>query len=543
LKITEGGGNLEFFIHSSGTWHNVTAKLPDDASSQFHTYAGVYDGSRLVIFIDGKEAASKPCNSPVAKNGFELAVGIDTEETARRLNGVVRKAAVYDRALTAAELSGDAGKALLQLDFLKDAAKPTDEEPILVYGGDFNERPTDGSFSCNGLVTSDMQPTPQFEEVKKVYQEVHTTAEDVSTPVAKLRIRNESFFRDTSYLTGSWKLLENGVAVGEGKLGAPVITPRESAVVEVPTNVTPKGTSEYILRVRYDLTARTAWHPAGMPVSWDEIPLPWGKRSETTPTAPDSNAAFTEDRDRVTVRVKDVTAVVSKVKGDLVSLKVGDVEWLHSPLHLNFWRPPTNNDEGAKLQHKLKVWQYAGIRAKAEKTTVTQESNDVLVTAEISVPAGKSSATVQYRFHGSGQISIATEFRPDKSMPAIPRIGFQAEIPERTQLWRWHGRGPHENYADRKSGAWTTIHEGAIAQLFSRYPDPQESGNRTEIRWATLASWQGGSNLRIDATGGHLLEMACYPCAARDIELAMHPSELPVREYVTVNLDHQQSGI
>ncbi|RYD40635.1 MAG: beta-galactosidase, partial [Verrucomicrobiaceae bacterium] len=178
LKISEGG-ELEFFIYSGGTWHNVRAKLPADAASRFHTYAGVYDGKNLALFIDGQQVASTVFTGPVSKNDFELSVGIDTEETARRLNGVVRKAAVYDRALTASELTTPAPEnAVLSLDFVQDAAKPKTVE-FLAYGGDFNERPTDGSFSCNGLVSSMLQPAPHFDEVRKVHQEIHTSPVDV----------------------------------------------------------------------------------------------------------------------------------------------------------------------------------------------------------------------------------------------------------------------------------------------------------------------------------------------------------------------------
>ena len=176
LKITESGDSLEFFIHSAGTWHNVTAKLPADAASQFHAYTGTYDGAALSLFIDGKEVATKPCTGEVSKNAFELAVGIDTEETARRFRGSIRKAAVYSGAL---KLAGLAADPVLLLDFAKDAAKPKTQE-FLAYGGDFNDRPTDYSFCSNGLVTATLSPSPQFDEVRKIYQEIHTTPADVS---------------------------------------------------------------------------------------------------------------------------------------------------------------------------------------------------------------------------------------------------------------------------------------------------------------------------------------------------------------------------
>lgn len=542
LKITEAGGNLEFFVFSSGTWHNVTAGLPDDAASKFHTYAGVYDGQTLAIFIDGKQAASKPFSGEVAVNDFELAVGIDTEETARRLNGSVRKAAVYSRALKAEELSAAAADAVVSLDFAKDAEKPKTQR-FLAYGGDFNDRPTDVSFCCNGIVMSSLTPSPQFEEVKKVYQNIHTTGVDVSSPNVKIAIHNENFFRGIKPLAAGWKLMKDGVAVAEGKLDLPDIAPGSSAELTVATGQTAAPDSEYFLRVRYDLTEANAWHPAGMPVAWDEIPLPWGKRKSVVPNESESAASFSETDALITVIAKDTVIKVDRAKGVITSVVNRGEEWLRSPLTLNFWRPPTNNDEGAKLNHKLKVWQRAGQRAKAERVSVTQDGKDVLVTADLSIPAGQSKAAVKYRITGGGQIVIDTDFRPDAQMPDIPRIGYQGRIPSTVPVCKWYGRGPHENYVDRKSGAWTTVHDGIVPMMFHRYVDPQESGNRSEIRWFQLSDPMGRNAMRVDATGESLLETAVYPCGADDITLAMHSVEFPKRAFFTLNVDHRQAGV
>ena len=542
LKISDSGQEIDFQIHSGETWHSVSAKLPDDAASKFHTYAGVYDGKALTISIDGKQAATKPFTGPVSKNSFELAAGINTEETARRFNGSIRKAAVYSEALTEAQLTNLPENPLLLLEFTKDAEKPKTQR-FLAYGGDFNDRPTDLSFCCNGIVSATLTPSPQFEEVKKVYQEIHTRPLDVTTPTIKIQVENEYFFRNIGPINGSWKLLQDGTAIAEGKLNLPDIAPQQSAVIEVATGVTPQAGSEYFFRVRYDLSEANGWHPAGMPIAWDEIPLPWGKRTPSAPKASDSAASFTESAGSVLLSAKGVTAVFDKNSGYLTSFKSGEKEWLLTPLQLNFWRPTTNNDEGAKLNHKLSVWQYAGPRSTTTKTSVAQEGNDVIVTAELRIPAKQSSATIRYRFTGTGQIGIDTEFRPDKTLPAIPRIGYQCEIPNTASKLKWYGNGPHENYVDRKSGSWTTIHEGLVPALFYRYIDPQESGNRTGIRWASLTSLQGDRSLRIDATGPSLLELAVYPCAAADIQLAMHQSEIPPRDFHTLNLDHLQSGL
>jgi len=544
LKLSEKG-DLEFFIHSSGTWQSVSAKLPADAASKFHTYAGVYDGKTLNLFIDGKSVEKKPCTGAVSTNDFELAFGTNTQETARRFNGSIRRAAVHAAALKPKQLADDGFDGMnpiVKLDFAQNAGKPKTQR-FIAYGGDFNDRPTDVSFCANGIVTAALEPSPQFEEVKKAYQNIHTTPVDMGSPTIKVGIRNEHFFQTINPINASWKLFEDGMAVAEGKIAVPDIAPQQSANVEIPTGFTPKNDREYVFRVRYDQTIPNAWNPAGMPVAWDEIPLEWGKRKAVEPAIADSPASFTEDGTAIKLSAKDVTAVVDKKSGYLTSLKAMDKEWLLSPLALNFWRPTTNNDEGAKLNHKLKVWQYAGAKATANNVAATQEGNDVIVTANLSIPANQSAATIRFRFTGNGQISIETEFRPGKKLPTIPRIGYQCEIPNGAPMWKWYGKGPHENHIDRKSGAWTTIHESLIPASFHRYLDPQEAGSRSEVRWATISNPAGGGNLRIDATGNSHLEMGFYPCAAADITLAMHACEIPGRDFHTLNLDHLQSGL
>lgn len=544
LKLAQDG-QLEFFVYASGTWHPVRAKLPADAESTFHTYAGVFDGRTLALFIDGKPAASAAWSGTVASNSFDLAIGIDTEENARRLNGSVRRAAVFGRALNAAELVGfpQAADAVAAFDFTRDAAKPKTQR-FLAYGGDFNERPTDFSFCCNGLVSSTLQPSPQFEEVKKAYQNIHTSAIDVATPVLKIRVRNENFFRDLKAVNASWKLLKDGLPVGEGKLAIPDIAPGQSADLTVATGHQAAANGEYYFRVRYDLAEDTAWYPAGWPVAWDEIALPWGKRQPPQPLAGSQPATLAEDAASVTLVAGDLTVVIDKTRGIATSIKHKEQEWLLSPLSLNFWRPPTNNDEGAQLQHRSKVWQYAGQRATATQVSTAMEDGTATVTAELAIPANGSTATVRYRLTGGGQLTIATEFRPGGGLPELPRVGYQGAIPTTAPLCKWFGRGPQENYADRHDGAWTAVHEMIAPAMFHRYADPQESGNRTDVRWLTLSNPAGGSGLRVDATGENLLECGLYPaCTQADITLAMHPAELPRRAFHTLNLDHRQSGV
>jgi len=544
LKISDGG-QLEFFIHAGGTWHNVKAPLPANAASVFHSYAGTYDGSTLKLHIDGKEAAASPFSGKIDTNSFEAAIGIDTRETARRLDGSVREAAIFARALNAEELAGKPANAALSLDFTRDAQKPKTVE-FMAYGGDYNDRPTDRSFSCNGIVMADLAPSPQYQEVKKIYQNIVVTGENLAGQVLNVKITNKNLFKTTAGLKGSWRLMENGLSVRQGSLAVPPVGPGQSALASIPTERIAYPDAEYFLRIRFDTEEANGGFPAGFPVAWDEIPVPWGKRMPPEMASnPEATASFADDNGSIVVTAGKTVARIDKASGYIASLRIDGQEWLLSPMRLNFWRPTTNNDEGAKLGHKLRVWQHAGAEATAT-TTANREGRDAVITAELAIPANGSKATIRYRFNGDGQLKVDTAFRPGSDLPAIPRIGYQFQISPRAALWQWYGSGPHENYIDRRAGSWTTIHKGLIFSLFHSYADPQESGNRTGVRWAKITADEGDV-MRVDALGENLLEMACYPVPAANIEFAMHPAELfeapTYPEICTVNIDHRQSGL
>lgn len=542
LKISDDGAHAEFIVFSGGTEHAVSAPLPDDWNSQFHVFAGIYDGKHILLAIDGGTAASKDFSGPVDVNGCAPAIGLDTERATRVFDGSVRRAAVFGRALAASEALPAASGALVSFDFTKDAGKPA-KRPYFAFGGDFNDRPSARSSCCSGLVGASLMPNPQFEEVKAVYQEIHVRAVDLAAPNMRISIFNERFFRPLNDMNGAWKLLKDGVEAASGKLALPVIGPRQSSEITIPTGITPDPKSEYILRVRFELAVATQWNQAGWPVAWDEFILPWGRRTPPVPSAVTTPATFQETAQSIVVSAGKLTASIDKSTGCLASLKAPDADLLSSPLRLNFWRPPTSNDKGAKLPGKLAVWSKAGLNAKASSVTARSDQGVITIQSNISIPAGDTKAKLIYEIDGNGVIAVDAEVMPSAGLPMLPRIGMQCQIPAKYDNWSWFGKGIQENYCDRRTGAWTAIHTGNIRLLFHRYIEPQESGNRTDIRWSTFTQGPSGNGLRFDATGEHLLEVAAYPCLPDDIELARHPLDIPPRDVFTINIDHRQMGL
>ena len=542
LKVNSDGTKAEFFVYIDGKWEAVYADLPAGWRSGFHTLAGTYDGQQLVLYIDGKQAAARPCTGAIATNPWEVAIGLDTEKPDRKFDGSIRRAAIFGRALSAEEIGFEAKDAVLSYDFTRDAEAP-ETRMIFAYGGDFNDRPNQKSFCFNGIMLPNGQQGPQFDEVKKVHQDFHVSGVDLSGPDLKIRIANERFFAGSGDVRASWKLLKDGAAAAEGKLDLPAIAAQAAAELTVPTGVTPDPAAEYVFRVRFDQNADTAWYPAGMPIAWDELHLPWGKRSGVLPTAVEGTATLADEAERVVLSGGKTTATIDKASGMLASLKFDGNELLLSPLRLNFWRPMTNNDEGAKLPRQLGVWRRAGDDSRAVSVAATREGNDAVARSQVKIPAGDSEATVEWRLHPSGQLSAAVEFTPKGQLPMIPRIGMRCTVSPAINSLTWFGKGPHENYVDRHRGAWTSVHSEIVPRLFHRYLDPQESGNRGDIRWARFIPLTGGEGFRVDATGDSLLAVSAYPVSQDDLELARHAADLQAGGPVQINLDHRQMGL
>ena len=363
LKVDASGTRLEFFVYTD-TWNTLHAPLPDNWRSEFHQVAGSYDGRHMSLFIDGKQVARRECSGKINTNDFDLGVGINLEVPMRRFSGSIRSARVFPVAFDPTGEVSIQPAPVLGLDFTADAAKPKTRR-YFAYGGDFNDQPNQSSFCLNGIVQSDLEPGPQFPEVKKVHQDVHVSAVDLAGPTPKVRILNERFFRPLDELSASWVVLRNGEKAAGAGLDLAPLPPQETVEVPVPTGLTADPSAEYLLRVEFALKDDTEWLPAGSVLAWDEFELPWGERTPPAPVAGDGAAEFTGDDASIEVRFGDATARIGKASGMLESWTRGGEAVLRSPFVFDFWRPMTNNDEGAGYHRSLRVWREAGPAARA----------------------------------------------------------------------------------------------------------------------------------------------------------------------------------
>jgi beta-galactosidase len=524
---------------TDGDVHTLRAPLPADWERAFLPIRASWDGLAARIHFSDTLVAETPFAGILARGTQPLGIGLDPENPSLRFNGAIRRILVRGRDAHAA--TAHTSDVRLDLDLLAAAAQPR-TRPFFAYGGDFNDRPNDRSFCFNGLVMADLRPSPQYPEVFKVHQDVHTRMIALSGRRVELEVFNERFFANTADLEARWELRHEGREFAHGRLALPTVEPqaRERLSLELPESL-PHG-GELHLRVSFRHTHATPWAPAGFETAWDEIELPDRTRA-TSSIVSGYPLRTSRASGRTTVEGSNFEAVFDESTGMLVSLRRDGVERLGAPVRLNFWRPTTNNDEGARYPVRLGAWRHAGRDARAIAWEVeTSTDGTVRLSADVRIPVADTRAAILYVVDAAGTIHTTLDMIPGgEGVPPFPRIGFAFTTPADRDVWSWFGRGPHENYVDRRAGAWTGVFSGRVRDLFHFYGDPQESGNRTGIRWSTLTD-RSGLGLLVGAVE-HLLEMAAYPCRPDDIELAHHPVDIPESDVITFNVDLRQQGL
>jgi len=422
--------------------------------------------------------------------------------------------------------------------FLK---KTPDGREFWAYGGDYGDRPNDGN-GGDGLVFADRRVQPEIEEVKKVYQFIKV--EPVDLAAGRVRVRNKHMFKDLSFAEGSWELAEDGVVVSRGRL--PRLRTAAGQVEELTLPLrrpAARPGAEYFLKVTFALAADTPWARRGHVVAWDQFEMPYGGRAVPARDAASAPALdVNETAEAVTLRGPRFSARIGKASGALEAYEADGRPLLAGTLAPNFWRAPLDNDRGNQMAKRLGVWRDAAARRKVTNVTVERLAPGAArVTAEASLPAGGSRTRTTYTVYGDGAVEVSSALTPGGEAPELPRVGMQALIPGGFRRVEWYGRGPHETYWDRRTGAAVGLYRSTVEELWTPYVEPQETGNRTDVRWVSFTD-ASGVGLRATALGEPLY-FSAWPFAASELERAKHSAEIRMSKEITVNLDHRQMGV
>lgn len=423
--------------------------------------------------------------------------------------------------------------------------RETDEgEEWWAYGGDFGDEPNDLNFCINGLVWPDRKPHPAMWECKKIFQPVEVEAVDLCA--GKVKIINRYDFSDLSGLDIEWELSADGEILERGRLPKLYTPAGSSQIVAVPFTVPKlKPSVEYWLTLRFRLSHNTIWAERGHEVAWSQFKLPFDVPAGSVLKIEDMPVLeLKESAKKIVISNKDFNLIFDKEKAHIISLNYSGSELIKSGPSLNVWRAPTDND-ARRMAFQWRKFGLDRIEYKIKSVEVEQIAPQVVrihvaLNACASDIAEGFDCRYTYTVYGSGDIIIDTDIVPSDKLPPLPRIGLQFCILGEYDTFTWYGRGPHENYCDRKEGAPIGVYTGTVDDQYVPYIMPQENGNKTDVRWVSLTNIRG---IGLLAVGMPLLEVSAHHYTTEDLTRAKHTFELKRREDITLNLDYKQSGL
>ena len=361
---------------------------------------------------------------------------------------------------------------------------------IYGYGGDFNRfDASDVNFCDNGLISPDRVPNPHMYEVGYYYQNIWTELTDAAK--GEIEIYNENFFRDLSAYYLEWTLLKNGVAVRSGRVDNLQVAPEERKKMVLSLGAT-SADAEWLLNVAYRLKNREDLLPAGFIVAKNQLRI-----TDAVPACVDlpnktvSNVALEapviKDNEYryLVVSGKDFCVEFDKHSGYMTKYAVGGTELIKEggALKPNFWRAPTDNDFGAQLQRRYRVWKNPSIRLKELKQSI--ENEQAVVEALYEMPDVQAKLSIVYVINNEGAVKVTQSMTAtkDAKVSNMFRFGVQMPMPYDFETVQYYGRGPGENYIDRNNCTDLGVYRQSVDEQFYPYIRPQENGTRSDLRW------------------------------------------------------------
>ncbi len=422
--------------------------------------------------------------------------------------------------------------------------KTEDGESYYAFGGDMGDTKINSSNFClNGIVDPARNPKPALWECKKVFQNITVKAQNLNSGIIK--ITNLYDFTDLDSFEAFWQLFEDGKELQNGIVKLPQIKPNQSTELKIPfTKPQLSAGAEYFLRIGFKTKNTTSWADKGHEVAWQQFKLPFSLPIKKLDTKIIQTLTESQDNSTITITGNDFTVTFSKKSGDLTSLKQINNEFIVQPLVANFWRPTTDNDRGGgKTPKKLKVWKEALQKRNLKSIDINSVSEKEIKVSANYIFEGIGKQVITYTIFGDGTIEVSNRFDVDetKNLPILPKFGMQLGIAESLDNFTYLGKGPHENYSDRQLSADVGLYKESVANDYYAYIRPQESSNKTEVRWFSLTNTKG-KGLYFAGVSNNL-SVSAWPYTTQNVEEALHTYDLKKSGYITLNVDYKQMGV
>ncbi|HEX9018034.1 MAG TPA: glycoside hydrolase family 2 TIM barrel-domain containing protein [Anaerolineaceae bacterium] len=435
-------------------------------------------------------------------------------------------------------------------------------QPYYAYGGDFGpdfdyqrfyQDSEDPQMCCNGIVGPDLTPHPGAYEVKKVQAPLALSARNKQEILAgKFTLWNKYLCLSLEHLAIHWELLEDGLPIQRGECPPQDLPAGEKAILQVPFTqpaaLTPGAA--YHLNVHFTLREAAPWAPSGHEIYWEQFPLafpvpaPVSRPLESLPAL-----TATETAQALTLCGAGFTLAFDKPTGTVTSFQAQNTELIHTGPLENYYRAPTDVDLlMGNPPARIHQWRAAGLdrlERRVECFTWSQVSAqciEIRVLSQIRAPGNAVGIASElfYRVFGSGEIVLENTVLAPESLPHLPRVGLELVLPTGFERLTWLGRGPHENYADRKKGASVGRYTASVDEQFTPYVYTSESGGKEDVRWLALTNASGAGLL---VAGLEPFHMDTLHYTIRDLAQAHHPYALTRQDETILHLDCCHMGV
>lgn len=448
-----------------------------------------------------------------------------------------------------------------------DTYKP-DGTRFFGYGGDHGDRPNDGMFCMNGIMLPDLAPKPQYYEVKKVYQNVGVRAIDMQK--GEIEIFNKQYFNDLSAYSVHWILIQDGLPVKDGKLENTNVEPRAKKTFTLPINLAKlKADSEYFVRIEFRLKENMPWAKRGYVQMDEQLPVKeatgW---KDIAAVQPKSGALKVAHENGMSIIAgKGFEVSFDEATGIIRQLNYHgeDMFLTGQGPQLDALRAPVDNDNWMYRQ-----WYPNGLhnlKHKVQKASVSPNENGSVTlsytvfsqgTHKGEISGGSSgrytitegdemtpadfhfTTNMTYTVYPDGSIELESSIVSSDPGLVLPRLGYAMQLPRSMDKYTFYGRGPLNNYADRKTGSFVGLYKSTVDDQFVQFPKPQSMGNREDVRWCALTNAKGRGVQFISTT---LMQTSALPWSAMEMTMAPHPCDLPAPTATHLHLDCQVTGL
>jgi len=413
------------------------------------------------------------------------------------------------------------------------------------YGGDFGIEfaENDSNFCANGLIAADRTINPHMHEVKKVYQPVKFEADKLSH--GRIKVTNRYDFVDLNHLDFEWFVKGNDKTISSGKMGKLDLKAGESQKLTFSlSGIIPEPGVEYFLMIRAKTNQNHPLISKGHIVAWEQFQLPISRELTTTPLT-DMPIIILNTDAGIEVHGKAFYVLFNRATGQIKQYIYNGIEIFINPIEANFWRAPNDNDLGNGMPKRTRLWKNVSDSLKTEVISGEVIDGFARVVFKSSYPSINLNLISVYQVYGNGIINIDNKYSmADTSLPEIPRIGIKMSLPGDFDEVTWFGRGPHESYIDRKTSAAVGLYHGSVWDQTYQYVRPQETGNKTDVRWMALSNRKIG----LMAKGSPLFDGSVHQYPYEDLDYVPRGQKhgklnLQQKDQVDWLIDLKQMGV